>query len=1034
MPEVGIVHHPFKIMPCRLVWLLSLENQVLVTSAIATDIGASSAEQFLQMVQINRPQGRFPFELNDNPFADVLFQHTPFYNLTPSELVNKSGGKHIAPILIDFGIYSISFIPLYQDEQALGVLVLGLSDITYARSVEGKQLIEMVAYQAQLELANRQTAKLHDQLKEEKAFRQLILETVGDGMVAVNANAEIVRVSRHLLQFTGYYQEDLLGRPITVMFSERSRISLMRSLAANRTATMSFSQELLSKGGEVIPVLMSRISTQSLRHLEETAIIVFSDLSALQQRQEALERQTQRLQALYRSAQAISSQMSLNEVIDIILSSASEVLQSVVASILLRDVDNPHEFIIVATIGPNAQQMNGRRIPEGLGIVGQVAASSRSRLIVDVNKDPDFLRGFDSDPDLDAKTLAAVPLIASDNVIGVLEVINKQRGGVFEGDDLTILENLAASAAIAIERASLFDQTHRRLLEMTTLLEASSAVTSTLELDKILELIARRLRDSLNVQHVVIATRENTIHSQLNIHAQVVNAQWERELDSCPRMVLKEAPFKLLSVAQRQVSQVSLRTPNLSPIEHRELELRGMGTVLNVPLRLKNRLVGLVCVYHEDPQFEFGSVYSTAIEDAILQWEAEARMPSEELGELATRILHVTRMTWCAIYLLDQPKENLFLLREVGTGLWKYNTGVVWELNDYPTMRQVMEQNVAMLVWTESLDEDEYEKSYLQQIGVGSCLMAPLIIRGAARGIVKLMTTDRRIFDEGELSLCQGIANVVGNAIENASLFASLEQRAQALEHAYLELEEADRLKDDLLQNVSHELSTPLMHALGYLSLMRDEAFGDINTEQKETLDLINRKTQMVADLVKNMVAVHASRSQKLDLKPTKLEQVAALTVRSMTAKAAAMNITILPRITPNLPKVLIDRVRLGEVFEALLDNAIKFSPHGSKIEVGIEDKGGTMLQVYVKDQGIGIDPLEHEKIFRRFYQVDGSTTRRYGGVGLGLAIVQNVIKSHGGKIWVESEIGRGATFYFTVPKTLTSDLLSTDETNALLP
>src|SRR5690606_6031106 len=108
------------------------------------------------------------------------------------------------------------------------------------------------------------------------------------------------------------------------------------------------------------------------------------------------------------------------------------------------------------------------------------------------------------------------------------------------------------------------------------------------------------------------------------------------------------------------------------------------------------------------------------------------------------------------------------------------------------------------------------------------------------------------------------------------------------------------------------------------------------------------------------------------------------LAARSLSGKAEAVNIRIVLRAQPNLPLVTIDRVKITEVFEALIDNAIKFSDAGSSIEITIVDTSTPMLQVSVRDEGIGIPPEEHERIFRRFYQVDGSTTRQFGGTGLG--------------------------------------------------
>jgi signal transduction histidine kinase len=117
------------------------------------------------------------------------------------------------------------------------------------------------------------------------------------------------------------------------------------------------------------------------------------------------------------------------------------------------------------------------------------------------------------------------------------------------------------------------------------------------------------------------------------------------------------------------------------------------------------------------------------------------------------------------------------------------------------------------------------------------------------------------------------------------------------------------------------------------------------------------------------------------------------------------------------LPPVLVDSKTISDAFEKLLDNAIKFGGDGKCVEVTLQDTDGPMLQVMVRDYGIGIDVPEQQKIFQRFYQVDGGTARRYGGTGIGLAIAKSIIDGHGGRIGVKSKLGEGATFIFTLPK-----------------
>jgi signal transduction histidine kinase len=343
----------------------------------------------------------------------------------------------------------------------------------------------------------------------------------------------------------------------------------------------------------------------------------------------------------------------------------------------------------------------------------------------------------------------------------------------------------------------------------------------------------------------------------------------------------------------------------------------------------------------------------------------------------------------------------------------------MWDMERYPSLARVLDSGKAVTLQRDGLLDDPNEQAYLRRVGGNTCLAAPLFIRGEPRGLVKLVDSQpgSREFDSVEVSLCQGIANVVGNAMENAQLYTAQRQRTLALEAAYRELQDADEMKDDLLQNLSHELRTPLTHIMGYLRLMQDGAFGPLTEEQTEVLDLVTSKSQHLADLVKDIVTVQEAEAHNLKPKPLHLEHVVALAVRSTAGRAQSKGIHIALHIPKGLPLVYGDPGRVGEVFEELLENAIKFSPSSTQVEVRLEDSGGLMLHASVRDQGIGIAADEHEKIFSRFYQVDSGTTRRYGGTGLGLAIVRQIVEAHNGRVWVESEPGKGSCFHLTLPK-----------------
>ncbi|HSJ59302.1 MAG TPA: ATP-binding protein, partial [Anaerolineae bacterium] len=222
--------------------------------------------------------------------------------------------------------------------------------------------------------------------------------------------------------------------------------------------------------------------------------------------------------------------------------------------------------------------------------------------------------------------------------------------------------------------------------------------------------------------------------------------------------------------------------------------------------------------------------------------------------------------------------------------------------------------------------------------------------------------------------------------------------------------------------NISHELRTPLTFIKGYVELLLDGEMGEIAGDQRMALDIVSNKADALSRLVDDIISMQQAGREQLQLEPLSLDEVAATAVRSAQATAQELGILLTKEdrgdeanIPPAAPLVLADRRRIGQVLDNLLQNAIKFSNPGGSIVVRVRDQGES-VRVEVADSGIGIPQDQLTRIFERFYQVDGTTTRRVGGTGLGLAIVKQIVESHGGQVGVESELGKGSVFYFTIP------------------
>ncbi len=265
--------------------------------------------------------------------------------------------------------------------------------------------------------------------------------------------------------------------------------------------------------------------------------------------------------------------------------------------------------------------------------------------------------------------------------------------------------------------------------------------------------------------------------------------------------------------------------------------------------------------------------------------------------------------------------------------------------------------------------------------------------------------------------------------------FRELAEKTQRLQQAYDKLKELDRLKSNFLATVSHELRTPLTSIIGYSEMLASGMAGELTGEQNGFVETIRTKGDHLLELITTLLDMSKFEQGQVYLRqesvdPQKLvEEVA----RTCAPVAAKKGITLQQKVDSGLPRVSGDEARLRQVLQNLTDNAIKFTPKGGTVTLEAhcidvaadetDDSAGFVLMVaeqralefVVRDTGIGIAEGEHQRVFNQFYQVDGSVTREHGGTGLGLSIVKKLVDAHGGRIRLESALGRGSAFYVTL-------------------
>ncbi len=225
---------------------------------------------------------------------------------------------------------------------------------------------------------------------------------------------------------------------------------------------------------------------------------------------------------------------------------------------------------------------------------------------------------------------------------------------------------------------------------------------------------------------------------------------------------------------------------------------------------------------------------------------------------------------------------------------------------------------------------------------------------------------------------------------------------------------EADAMKSQLLSTVSHELRTPLASIKGFATTLLRQDVSWSEAEQRDFLRIIEDETDRLTEIIDNLLDMSQieAGALRVDKEPTQLRALIRELVDEMRMRTEAhWFIVDLPN---ELPRALADPRRVRQVIRNLLDNAVKYSK-GGQISVACQVQGDRIV-VSVSDQGEGISPQYLSKIFDRFFQVDGKSTRRRGGSGLGLSISRGIVEAHGGKMWAESAPGQGSTFRFTLP------------------
>ncbi len=298
-----------------------------------------------------------------------------------------------------------------------------------------------------------------------------------------------------------------------------------------------------------------------------------------------------------------------------------------------------------------------------------------------------------------------------------------------------------------------------------------------------------------------------------------------------------------------------------------------------------------------------------------------------------------------------------------------------------------------------------------KDIGVRTAMAVPMIREGTPVGAIVALRVLRNPFTQKQIDFVTTFADQAGIAVENVRLFNEIQTKSR-------ELELANRHKSEFLANVSHELRTPLNAIIGFSEVLRERMFGEINDKQAEYLDDIHSSGKHLLSLINDILNLSKIEAGRMDLDLSRFDMREALqsAVTLVRERATRQNVSLIVNVDPGVGEWVGDERKFKQIMLNLLSNAVKFTPEGGSVTIQTRAVDEAM-EIGISDTGIGIAADHLGMIFEEFRQVGTDHVRKSEGTGLGLALTKRFIELHGGKITVESELGKGSTFTVRLPE-----------------
>jgi signal transduction histidine kinase len=780
------------------------------------------------------------------------------------------------------------------------------------------------------------------------------------------------------------------------------------------------------------------------------------ELQALQQRLVELEARGAEAETLYAVSQALSTKLSLSDVIEVILRELEKVVPYDSCSVQQLQGS---ELVIIGGRGfANTSELLGLRFNPSHhdDPSNEVVRTCCPYIVSDVSaRYQHFKSRVHGKGQIHG--WMGVPLLFEDRLIGML-TLDKFEVGFYTSEHARLAMAFAALAATAIENARRFEETRQARETAEVLRAANVELTQSLNLDMIFDTLLDYLCRLVPYDCVsIFLVKEGGV---LAARAAAGYEQWiDPNLPLSVRFEYHDIPHINSVITE----QKSLIIPDVDqfPAWVKVPSAEHVRNWLAVPLVANSKTIGLYSMDKTIPNFfteahrhmaeTLAGQAAIAIQNALLfERELTARQQAENQTRQLTALNRVAQAASSSLdlenllYLAANEMVGLLNARSVGVALLNDEhtavqvvayasqkdepspVGLVISLDGNIATQNVIEsrQSVVISDAQNTPLQDEATRAVMRDRNTHCIMIIPLLARGAVIGTIGPDLDDpSRMFSAEDVRLAETIASQMAGAIDNARLF----NQAQA---AKASAEAANEAKSGFLSNVSHELRTPLTSMIGFARMalkdLHERIFPNVVSEDRkvkraiaqvdEGLGIIIVEGDRLTSLINNLLDLAKIEAGKVEWKFVllQIEEVIERAIMATASLVAQKELSLIHEIEPGLPEINGDRDRLIQVVINLISNAVKFTPRGT-VTCRVQRKENDVI-LSVIDSGIGIAAEDQWKVFEKFKQVGDTLTEKPQGTGLGLPICKEIIERHGGKIWVESELGKGSVFSFSLP------------------